>query len=80
MLYDQIPVKNLEKGMMLDLEDDSVLDPAHEIFVYHSSLAEVVSTETDEDNGQIILTLRTDVNELRVEMPADHLVKVLEEV
>lgn len=80
MLYDQIPVKNLDKGMMLDLENDSILDPAHEIFVYHGSLAEVVDAETDEENGQIILTLRTEINELRVELPADHLVKVLEEV
>lgn len=80
MLYDQIPVKNLDKGMMLDLENDSILDPAHEIFVYHGSLAEVVAAETDEENGQIILTLRTEINELRVELPADHLVKVLEEV
>lgn len=80
MLYEQVAVKNLDKGMMLDLENDSVVDPAHEVFIYHGWLAEVVSTEPDEENGKIIVKVRTDVNELHLEFPPEHLVKVLEEV
>lgn len=76
MPYSEVEVKNLDRGMRLDLEGDPVVDPHHDIFVYHSSLAEVVSVDPD-DNGEVVLTLQTEINELMVAMPINHRVKVL---
>lgn len=76
MAYSDIEVKNLQQGMQLDLEGDPIVDPHHDIFVYHSSLAEVLALDPDE-YGEMVLTLQTEVNELMVAMPLNHRVKVL---